>query len=38
LPKHDRLLSGLVSLCLMQPDQKNKDSIKQVILQLVPEI
>ena len=38
LAENDRLLSGLVSLCLMQPDQKNKDSIKQVILQLVPEI
>ena len=38
LAENDRLLSGLVSLCLMQPDKKNKDSIKQVILQLVPEI
>jgi len=38
LAENDRLLSGLVALCLMQPDPKKKDSIKQVILQLVPEI
>lgn len=38
LAGNDRLLSGLVTLCLMQPSSDMKDSAKQIILQLVPEI
>jgi len=38
LAASDRLLSGLVSLCLAQPDSKIKESAKEIILQLVPEI
>lgn len=38
LAGNDRLLSGLVTVCLMQPDSEIKDSAKKIILQLVPEI
>ena len=38
LAGNDRLLSGLVTLCLLQPDSEIKDSAKKIILQLVPEI
>jgi len=38
LAENDRLLSGLVTLCLTQPDPEIKDSAKKIILQLVPEI
>jgi len=38
LAGNDRLLSGLVTVCLMQPDSYIKDSAKKIILQLVPEI
>jgi hypothetical protein len=38
LAGNERLLSGLVTLCLMQPDSEIKDSAKRIILQLVPEI
>jgi len=38
LAENDKLLSGLVALCLLQPGLKTKDSAKNIILQLVPEI
>jgi hypothetical protein len=38
LAENEGLLSGLVNLCLMQPTGKYKDSVKRVILDLVPEI
>jgi hypothetical protein len=38
LAGNERLLSGLVTLCLMKPDSEIKDSAKIIILQLVPEI
>mmetsp|Transcript_28443 Transcript_28443/g.77043 ORF Transcript_28443/g.77043 Transcript_28443/m.77043 type:complete len:608 (+) Transcript_28443:312-2135(+) len=38
LAENDRLLSGLVTLCLTQPDPQIKDSAKSVIMLLVPEI
>jgi hypothetical protein len=38
LAENESLLSGLVNLCLLQPDKKSKDAAKQVILDLVPEL
>jgi len=38
LAGNDKLLSGLVALCLERPDSKIKNSAKNIILQLVPEI
>jgi hypothetical protein len=38
LAENEGLLSGLVNLCLIQPNGKHKESIKGVILDLVPEI
>ena len=38
LAENDKLLSGLVALCLLQPGLKTKDSAKNIFLQLVPEI
>lgn len=38
LAGNDMLLSGLVTLCLLQPDSETKDTAKRIILQLVPEI
>ncbi len=38
LADNDRLLSGLVNLCLLQPESKMKDLAKRIILELVPEI
>jgi hypothetical protein len=38
LAENERLLSGLVSLCLTEPQHKNKVYAKKIILDLVPEI
>jgi hypothetical protein len=38
LAENDRLLPGLVTLCLLQPDSEIKNAAKRIILQLVPEI
>ena len=38
LAENDRLLSGLVNLCLLQPESNMKDLAKRIILELVPEI
>jgi hypothetical protein len=38
LAENKGVLSGLVNLCLLQPDQKSKDAAKQVILDLVPDL
>lgn len=38
LAENENLLSGLVNLCLLQPNLKNKDLAKKVILDLVPEL
>ncbi len=38
LAENEGLLSGLVSMCLMQPGPSNKSAAKRVILDLVPEI
>jgi hypothetical protein len=38
LAENEGLLSGLVNLCLVQPGGKFKESVKRVILDLVPEI
>lgn len=38
LAENERLLSGLVNLCLLQPESEMKDLAKQIILELVPEI
>ena len=38
LAGNDKLLSGLVALCLMRPDSEIKNSAKSIILLLVPEI
>ena len=38
LAENERLLSGLVNLCLMEPQHTNKVSAKKIILDLVPEI
>ena len=38
LAENEGLLSGLVNLCLLQPDPKTKYLAKQVILDLVPEL